>query len=53
MFNKSKIKENKPYHIAIIPDGNRRWAKAKGLKPWLGHQQGKKGAGPPAGQDYP
>ena len=42
MFNKSKIKENKPYHIAIIPDGNRRWAKAKGLKPWLGHQQGKK-----------
>lgn len=28
----------KPYHIAIVPDGNRRWARAKGLKPWIGHQ---------------
>ena len=28
----------KPYHIAIIPDGNRRWARTKGLKPWMGHQ---------------
>ncbi len=27
-------------HIAIIPDGNRRWAKKHGLKPWLGHKQG-------------
>ena len=24
-------------HLAIIPDGNRRWAKAKGLAPWQGH----------------
>ena len=24
-------KENIPRHIAIIPDGNRRWAKQKGL----------------------
>jgi len=29
-----------PNHIAIIPDGNRRWAKKRSLKPWLGHQQG-------------
>ena len=27
-------------HVAIIPDGNRRWAKTKGLKPWIGHQVG-------------
>ncbi len=26
-------------HIAIIPDGNRRWAKAKSLLPWDGHQK--------------
>lgn len=33
--------ENKiPTHIAIIPDGNRRWAKARGLKPWEGHEAG-------------
>ncbi len=24
-------------HLAIIPDGNRRWAKAKGLQQWHGH----------------
>lgn len=28
----------KPKHICIIPDGNRRWAKAHGLKPWEGHR---------------
>lgn len=28
-----------PLHIAIIPDGNRRWAKARALKPWKGHEQ--------------
>ncbi len=27
-------------HIAIILDGNRRWASAKELNPWLGHKQG-------------
>ncbi len=27
-------------HIAIIPDGNRRWARKKGLKPWKGHSAG-------------
>ncbi len=24
-------------HLAIIPDGNRRWAKARGLQSWKGH----------------
>ena len=33
-----------PVHIAIIPDGNRRWAKKKKLAPWLGHQTGAKAA---------
>lgn len=32
--------ENIPRHVAIIPDGNRRWAKKKALQPWIGHQQG-------------
>lgn len=31
---------NLPSHIAVIPDGNRRWAKARGLEPWLGHEHG-------------
>lgn len=31
-----------PIHVAIIPDGNRRWAKGKGLKPWEGHEEGAK-----------
>jgi undecaprenyl diphosphate synthase len=26
-------------HIAIIPDGNRRWAKQRALHPWKGHEQ--------------
>ena len=26
-------------HFAIIPDGNRRWAKARGLLPWNGHER--------------
>jgi len=34
-----KIK-NIPKHIAIIPDGNRRWTRKKGLQPWLGHRFG-------------
>ncbi len=29
-----------PNHVAIIPDGNRRWAKAHRLNPWQGHQAG-------------
>ena len=27
-------------HVAIIPDGNRRWARARGKAPWLGHRAG-------------
>jgi len=34
--------QNLPKHIAIIPDGNRRWAKEKGLNPWDGHEAGAK-----------
>jgi len=29
-----------PNHIAMILDGNRRWARARGLKPWEGHYNG-------------
>lgn len=32
--------KNIPTHVAIIPDGNRRWAKEKGLRPWEGHEAG-------------
>lgn len=32
-------KETNAIHIAIIPDGNRRWAKARGLMPWEGHRK--------------
>lgn len=35
-------KENLPKHIAIIMDGNRRWAKEKGLPISLGHKEGAK-----------
>ncbi len=31
-----------PYHIGIIPDGNRRWAKKKGLPVHKGHEEGAK-----------
>ena len=34
--------ENLPTHIAIIMDGNRRWAKNKGLPVSLGHKEGAK-----------
>lgn len=36
----SKTKTTIPTHIAIIPDGNRRWAKSKGLPPQAGHKKG-------------
>lgn len=29
-----------PNHIALILDGNRRWARARGLSPWEGHRAG-------------
>ncbi len=31
-----------PEHIGVILDGNRRWAKSRGLDPWKGHEQGAK-----------
>lgn len=34
--------ENLPKHIAIIMDGNRRWAKKKGIPVSLGHKEGAK-----------
>ena len=33
-------KENLPKHIAVIMDGNRRWAKSKGIPVALGHKKG-------------
>lgn len=35
-------KESLPSHLVIIPDGNRRWAKKRGLHPWFGHRAGAK-----------
>lgn len=32
--------ENAPLHVAIIPDGNRRWAKQRGASSIKGHQRG-------------
>lgn len=44
LFKKKEKKvidyENLPKHIAFICDGNRRWAKAKGLPTLLGHKEG-------------
>jgi len=31
-----------PIHLGLIPDGNRRWARAHGLEPWEGHERGAK-----------
>lgn len=39
---KSMEETHIPKHVAIIPDGNRRWAKARGLDPWKGHEEGTK-----------
>ena len=35
-------KQNLPEHIAIIMDGNRRWAKQRGLTTKDGHKAGSK-----------
>ena len=35
VMNNSEIQL--PQHIALIPDGNRRWSKARGRPPWEGH----------------
>lgn len=31
---------NQIKHLVAIMDGNRRWAKERGLKPWIGHKEG-------------
>jgi undecaprenyl diphosphate synthase len=31
---------NIPHHVAVIPDGNRRWAKKNGMESWQGHEAG-------------
>lgn len=38
------MKNNVPRHVAVIPDGNRRWAKSRGLPPYEGHRKGFKAA---------
>ncbi len=35
-------KENMPKHIAIIMDGNRRWARKQGKNASYGHKEGAK-----------
>lgn len=35
----NKVK-NIPKHVVIIPDGNRRWARKRGLFSWMGHRAG-------------
>jgi undecaprenyl diphosphate synthase len=39
---KAKRKAKGLNHVAVIPDGNRRWARRKGFLPWIGHQSGTK-----------
>ena len=41
---KAELNKN-PEHVAIILDGNRRFAKQLMLKPWMGHEWGKKKVG--------
>jgi undecaprenyl diphosphate synthase len=38
--DKTQTEKNIPVHIAIIPDGNRRWAKEKKLPTLEGHRRG-------------
>ena len=39
---KLMLNESLPNHVAVIIDGNRRWAKKHGLFPWDGHIRGAK-----------
>ena len=40
MYMEQIDSQNLPKHIAIIMDGNRRWAKKNGLETALGHKEG-------------
>lgn len=40
MIEEIKHKRNVPDHVAIIMDGNGRWAKSRGLERWQGHKEG-------------
>jgi len=40
LWHQVKNRGGKPEHIAIILDGNRRWASEKALDPWFGHEKG-------------
>ena len=40
MYNTISDQEGIPYHVGIIVDGNRRWAKEKGLPTFNGHKKG-------------
>lgn len=31
-----------PRHVALVPDGNRRWARKRGFQSWIGHRAGVK-----------
>ncbi|MHA7056028.1 isoprenyl transferase [Aquimarina sp. M1] len=42
MINKDQLNTNIPKHVAIIMDGNGRWAKKKGLFRAMGHENGTK-----------
>ena len=33
---------SRPQHIVVVPDGNRRWAKKRGLPSFFGHKEGAK-----------
>src|SRR3989344_5141301 len=35
-------KNNIPSHLAVILDGNRRFARKRGMPPWVGHEYGAK-----------
>lgn len=39
-YKEQIIKERLPRHIAVIMDGNGRWAKARGQERFMGHSQG-------------
>jgi undecaprenyl diphosphate synthase len=41
-MTKQKFGSKELHHVAIVPDGNRRWAKSKNFKPWEGHSEGVK-----------